>query len=98
MQDIVRLTAYAPAIPGWRLATTSERAEQLRDAGFVEVAAHDVSRDAVERSAPVLTAREQLIRRLREAGLAAEAHVRDMLAAGLADGRLGVAQLTARRP
>jgi SAM-dependent methyltransferase len=101
MQDVVRLTADAPAIPGWRLATTSERAAQLRDAGFVEVAVHDVSRDAVERSAPVVTARERLLRGLRDAddaALAAEAHVREALAGGLADGRLGVAQLTARRP
>lgn len=101
VQDVVRRGDTTPAVPGWRFATLEARAARLRDAGFVEVSAHDVTRDAVERSAPVLAAREQLLRRLRAGGdpaLVAEAHAREALAAALADGRLGVAQLVARRP
>ncbi len=101
VQDLVDRAGAPPTLPGWRFATLASRVEQLRAAGFVEVTAHDVTRDAVERSAPVLAAREQLLRRLRAGGdpaLAAEARLRETLAAALADGRLGVVQLVARRP
>lgn len=100
MQELVARDDCPPAIPGWRFTTLDARAAQLRAVGFVEIATHDVSREAVERSAPVLAAREQLLRRLRAGGDTEvdEARVRESLAAALADGRLGVAQLLARKP
>ena len=43
--------AEPPPVPGWRLATLDARVAAPRAAGFVEVTAHDVTRDAV-RNAP----------------------------------------------
>ncbi len=101
VQELVCTTADPPVVPGWRFATRAARVAGIEAVGFVEVVADDVTRAAVERSAPVLAARQQLLHRLRAAGdpaLSREADVRDALAAGLADGRLGVVQLVARRP
>jgi SAM-dependent methyltransferase len=101
LQDLVGTSADVPVVPGWRFTTRAARIADIEAVGFVEVAADDVTHASVERSAPVLAARQQLLHRLRAAGdsaLSREADVRDALSAALADGRLGVVQLVARRP
>jgi SAM-dependent methyltransferase len=99
MQDLV-CDGAAPVIDGWRFATVDDRRDALRNAGFVDLAVRPVA-DAGERSARVGAARVRLHARLEAATdddsrrLSRE---RDALAAALADGRLRLVQLIARRP
>ena len=101
VQDLVhRPDAAAPELPGWRFTTGVARQESLRSAGFVDVVARDVD-DASERSAMVAAARTELHAQLAagtEPALASAVAERGALAAMLADGRLHVVQLFARRP
>jgi len=101
MQDlIVSDAARAPVVVGWRFATVDARRDALGRAGFVDLALRSVA-DAVERSARIGAARARLQARL-EAGdddeLRRLSQERTTLAAALADGRLELVQLVARRP
>ncbi len=90
----------APARAGLGRASTATWIAAIERAGFVEVAARDVSARAGERSARIVAARQLLLRRLAagDDDLAALAAEREALAAALSDERLGVVQLVARRP
>lgn len=99
IQEVVRRRGDAPAIAGWRFRTVDDVVAAIGTSGFVEIEVRDVSGDAGEPSARVLAARDQLARRAAEdPDLASVVAERAALATGLADGRLGVVQLTARRP
>ena len=100
VQDLVLTRAAGcPPIPGWTPGGANDRTAMLARAGFVDLEVRDRTAEAAERSAQVVAAREQLVRRLRaDAGLAAFAAERDALAHALASGALGVVQILARRP
>ena len=99
VQDLVLTDAPFPAIPGWTPARVSERTAMLGGAGFVDLEVRDRTAEAAERSAQVLAARDQLLRRLRaDPDLAPYAAERDALSTALSTGALGVIQILARRP
>jgi sarcosine/dimethylglycine N-methyltransferase len=90
--------APVPALRGWRITTREAREHALRGAGFVDLVIRDVA-DPAERSARLVAARAQLQAQLAAIpALAAVAAERAAVAAALADGRLRVVQLIARRP
>ena len=92
--------ACAPVVEGWRFATADDRRDALRGAGFVDLAVRPVA-DAAERSARIGAARARLHARLEAATddeLGRLSRERSALTAALADGRLGLVQLVARRP
>jgi sarcosine/dimethylglycine N-methyltransferase len=98
VQDLILPDAATRAdVPGWRPVTAAERRASVARAGFVDIEVVDRSAEAAERSAPVVAARERLLRLLaaRAPRLAAE---RAALAAALAAGTLRVVHLLARRP
>ena len=108
--DVVLRAAWRVLRPGGHLAVQELRAAGGDDeriavaaaaAGFVDVERRDAGADAVERSARVQSARAALLDTLASSGgatLAGEAARRRALAVALADGRLRVVQLHARRP
>ncbi|HYR95615.1 MAG TPA: methyltransferase domain-containing protein [Candidatus Binatus sp.] len=99
VQDLIVTGSPLPPIPGWTPARPSERTAMLARAGFVDLELRDRTAEAAERSAQVLAARDQLLRRLRaDPALAPFATERDALATALATGALGVIQILARRP
>ncbi len=99
LQDLVATGRSGPAIAGWAPAAASDRAAMLARAGFVDLELRDRTAEAAERSAQILAAREQLLRRLRaDPDLAPFATEREALAHALASGALGVVQILARRP
>jgi SAM-dependent methyltransferase len=101
LQDVARCDgANPPELPGWRFATGATRRDALSRAGFADVVVRPVD-DAREHSARVSAARDQLQQLLAASGeqrLATLAAERAALAAALADGRLQVMQIFARRP
>jgi SAM-dependent methyltransferase len=99
VQDLVRTGRPCAPIPGWSPATADERLDALARAGFVDVELRDRTGDAGERSAQLIAAREQLLRRLRaDPELASCGAEREALVSALAAGALGVVQIVARRP
>jgi SAM-dependent methyltransferase len=101
LQDLARSDGgNPPELPGWRFATAAARRDALARAGFADVVVRPVD-DAREHSARVSAARAQLQHLLAASGeqrLATVAAERAALATALADGRLQVVQLFARRP
>jgi SAM-dependent methyltransferase len=99
VQDLVLRDATGPDVPGWSFASLAARVDQLRDAGFVDVTVRDRTAEAPERPAQIVTAEDELLRRLRADPLLAPfARERDSLARARADGALAVVQLLAGRP
>jgi SAM-dependent methyltransferase len=97
MQDLV-VAGPEPDVPGWRFADVEARQAAIIRAGFVDLQTHDVTAEAVERSARVLGARAHLLNRLRsEPALAVVVAEREALAGALASGSLRVGQFLARR-
>jgi 27-O-demethylrifamycin SV methyltransferase len=97
IQDLVLRDEHTRVdVPGWSFATAEARVAALRHLPFVDVEIHDRSAEASERSAAVLAARERLLALLTrtDARLASE---RAAIGAALADGRLRVVHLHARR-
>jgi ubiquinone/menaquinone biosynthesis C-methylase UbiE len=101
LQDVARRDgANPPELPGWRFATGATRRDALARAGFADVVVRSIH-DAREHSARVSAARvrlQQLLAASGEQRLATLATERAALAGALADGRLQVMQLFARRP
>src|SRR5262249_48942467 len=100
VQDlVVGEDGEATLVPGWAFARAVERVDALRAAGFVDIEMRERTAEAPERAAQVLAAREGLERALRAAGprLARGAREGGALGRLLADGRLRVVQLLARR-
>jgi SAM-dependent methyltransferase len=101
LQDVARCDgANPPELPDWRFATGAARRDALARVGFADVVVRPVD-DAREHSARVSAARvrlQQLLAASGEERLATLAAERAALAAALADGRLQVVQLFARRP
>jgi SAM-dependent methyltransferase len=98
VQDLVRGEREVH-VPGWRFATVDARLEALRRTGFVDVAVHDRTSEAAERSPQVLAARARLQRVLAaDPVLAPVAGERAALGEAIAGGTLRVVQLLARRP
>jgi ubiquinone/menaquinone biosynthesis C-methylase UbiE len=101
LQDVTRRDgANPPELPGWHFATGAVRRDALARTGFADVVIRPVD-DAREHSARVSAARVRLHQELAASGerpLAALAAERAALAGALADGRLQVMQLFARRP
>jgi ubiquinone/menaquinone biosynthesis C-methylase UbiE len=98
LQELATATPAA-AIRGWRLASADGRVAALRRAGFVDLEVRDRTAEATERSAQMVAARAQLLRRLRsEPDLASVLAEREALAAALGAGALRVVQFLARRP
>jgi SAM-dependent methyltransferase len=97
IQDLVVADAATDVrVAGWRFATAAARVEAISRLPFVDVQMHDRSAEALERSAPVLAARERLLAALTKTAphLATE---RGAIAAALASGALRVVHLLARR-
>jgi len=93
-QELVARSGVA-TIGAYRFADAAVVAKRLADVGLVEITMRDVTRDAAERMARVVAARDQLARVL---GDGPDAHARRALAAALDAGTLAVVQLLARRP
>jgi SAM-dependent methyltransferase len=98
MQELVPRGAAAVDVAGGRFLPVDAHADALGGAGFVEIDVRDRTAERGERSARVVAARDQLARRLQGGPFAGLAREREALAAALAAGTLGVAQLLARRP
>ena len=97
IQDLVLRDERARVdVPGWSFATAEARVAALRHLPFVDVELHDRSAEASERSAPVLAARERLLALLTRT-VPPLAAARAAIGDALADGRLRVVHLHARR-
>ena len=97
IQDLVLADAQADVpIAGWRFATAAARTEAIGRLPFADVQVHDRTGEALERSAPVLAARERLLAVLARSvpRLATE---RTTITAALAAGTLRVVHILARR-
>lgn len=99
IQDLVVGDIPPPALPPeWQPVSAAERTAMLARLGYVDIDVRDRSREAAERSAQIIAARERFLARCRaEEGLAAIPGERDALAAALTAGGLRVVQVLARR-
>jgi SAM-dependent methyltransferase len=95
IQELVARDAAALALP---LVDAARRRAELAAAGLVEIAVRDATTRAHARGARELAARAELARRCTGETLGPVAEARQVLEDALTSGRIGVAQLTARRP